>query len=76
MKDELIQVGAEVLKSDEAIFTWNSNGKLHGIISTQVDFLWGGITLWKGLGYVSTSGTIIWRLKYYIKETYSKLLSK
>ena len=43
MKDELIQVGAEVLKSDEAIFTWNSNGKLHGIIFTHVDdFLLGG----------------------------------
>ena len=42
MKDELIRLGAEVLKYDEAIFTWNLNGKLHGIISTQADFLWGG----------------------------------
>ena len=43
MKDELIRLGAKVLKYDEAIFTWNSNGKFHGIIFTHVDdFLLGG----------------------------------
>ena len=43
MKDELIRLGAKVLKYDEAIFTWNLNGKFHGIISTHVDdFWWGG----------------------------------
>ena len=43
MKDELIRLGAEVLKYDEAIFTWNLNGKLHGIISNHVDdLLWSG----------------------------------
>ena len=43
MKEVLIRLGAEVLKFDDTIFTWNLNGKLHGIISTHVDdFLWGG----------------------------------
>ena len=43
MKDELIRLGAKVLKYDDTIFTWNLNGKLHGISSTHADdFLWGG----------------------------------
>ena len=43
VKKELLQLGAEMSKLDQAVFTWYHQGKLHGIISTHVDdFCWGG----------------------------------
>ena len=46
MKKELLSLGAEMSKLDQAIFTWYHNGKMHGIISTHVDdFCWGGSKL-------------------------------
>ena len=37
MKEELLKTGAEMSKFDEALFTWRSEGKLHGLIGCHVD---------------------------------------
>jgi transposase InsO family protein len=46
IREELLNLGAEPSKYDEALYTWYVDGKLHGIISTHVDdFCWGGTKL-------------------------------
>ena len=48
VKKELIKLGAEMSKLDQAVFTWYYNGQLHGIISTHVDdFCWGGSKIFR-----------------------------
>ena len=48
VKKELLQLGAEMSKLDQAVFTWYHQGKLHGIISTHVDdFCWGGTKVFR-----------------------------
>ena len=48
VKKELIKLGAEMSKLDQAVFTWYYEGKLHGIISTHVDdFCWGGSKIFR-----------------------------
>ena len=46
IREELVKLGAEPSKYDEALYTWYVEGKLHGVISTHVDdFCWGGTKL-------------------------------
>ena len=46
IKEVLLNLGAEVSKYDQAVFSWYHEGKLHDVISTHVDyFCWAGTKL-------------------------------
>ena len=46
VKEELLKLGAEMSKFDEALFIWRSEEKLHGLIGCHVDdFIYGGSVL-------------------------------
>ena len=46
VKEELLKLGPEMSKLDEALFIWRSEGELHGLIGCHVDdFIYGGSVL-------------------------------
>ena len=46
VKEELLNIDAEMFKFDEALFVWKNEGKLHGLIGCHIDdFIYGGSAL-------------------------------